>query len=124
MAFVRCQGQHFTKRKHVKYVPFEPECNDINDVDVKGDEKSSRSFHPIRRDPRKSDIRQLLKIWCDDLPEGTSSKTHRAPDVHGVPKHVEGETFNPVVHKDTKVVSQEGSGDTQSPCGGDDECLA
>ena len=59
-----------------------------------------------------------------DLPEGTSSETHRAPNVHGIPEYVERETLNPVIHKDTKVISQEGSGNTQLPRRGDDEELA
>lgn len=58
------------------------------------------------------------------LPKRTSSKTHRATDIHWIPENIEREPFNSVVHEDAEVVTEEGAGNAQGPCRGDDESLA
>ena len=53
-----------------------------------------------------------------DSPQRGRGEAHGAPDIHGVPQDIEGETLNPMVHEDTKVVPEERTGYTESPSGG------
>ena len=56
-------------------------------------------------------------------PQSRRGEAHRAADVHGITKDVEGETLDAVIHQNAKVVSQERARHAERPGRRHDEGL-
>lgn len=53
-----------------------------------------------------------------------AEEAHSGAIVHGSAGDIEGEAGNDAIHQNAKVVTEEGAGDTQAQCRGDDEEVA
>ena len=79
--------------------PFIPQRDYVRDIHVQGYQETSRTLIPYR----------------------SSNETHHASHIHRVPKDVERESFDTVVHEDAEVIAEESPSDSKLPSGADDK---
>ena len=100
---------HVTSRRRASS-PLKLQSDRIHDVHVQCDQQTNRTLVPARDDETVS---KATRAWYADAPQSRRSKAHRATDIHRITKHVEREALDAGVHKDTEIIAQEGTRNTE-----------
>jgi hypothetical protein len=91
--------------------PLKLQSDRIHNVHVQGDQQTNRTLVPaIRCFKIVSSYASMARRYA---PQSRRSKAHRTANVHRITKHVERESLDAGIHKDTEIIAQEGARDTK-----------